>query len=125
MALGTQFEALLFMISIAFILLAMAKERAEQRHKTAAMIDPLAAVIPLDLDNFKSINDRHGQAACWNIRQSDESCLRRSDLFGRLGGEEFAAMLHDTNHERAIAVAAQIRISRSAVRSKAVQSVPP
>ena len=35
------FEALLFTIAIAFILLAMAKERAEHRHKTAAMIDPL------------------------------------------------------------------------------------
>jgi GGDEF domain-containing protein len=43
-ALGTQFEALLFMISIAFILLAMAKERAEQRHETAAMIDPLTGI---------------------------------------------------------------------------------
>ena len=38
------FEALLFTISIAFILLAMAKERAEQRHKTAAMIDSLTGV---------------------------------------------------------------------------------
>ena len=35
------FEALLFTISIAFILLAMAKERTELRHRTAAMVDPL------------------------------------------------------------------------------------
>jgi SNF family Na+-dependent transporter len=35
------FEALLFTIAIAFILLAMAKERTEYRHKTAALIDPL------------------------------------------------------------------------------------
>ena len=38
------FEALLFTIAIAFILLAMAKERAEYRHKTAAMIDPLTGI---------------------------------------------------------------------------------
>ena len=38
------FEALLFTISIAFILLAMAKERTEYRHKTAALVDPLTGI---------------------------------------------------------------------------------
>ena len=38
------FEALLFTISIAFILLAMAKERTELRHRTAAMLDPLTGI---------------------------------------------------------------------------------
>ena len=141
------FEALLFAISIAFILLAMAKERAEQRHKTAAMIDldPLTricnrraflqegeehlkrqtsdplptAVMLLDLDNFKSINDRHGHQVGARVLEIfakvTSSCLRRSALFGRLGGEEFAAMLYDTNRERALGVAEQIRASFAAV----------
>src|SRR5581483_11908273 len=38
------FEALLFTISVAFILLAMAKERTELRHRTAAMVDPLTGI---------------------------------------------------------------------------------
>ena len=37
--------------------------------------------------------------------------MRRLDLFGRLGGEEFAALLFDTTHERALAVGEQIRTS--------------
>jgi len=138
------FEGLLYTIAIAFILLAMAKERAEHRQKTAAMIDPLTgisnrrafleegeehlkrqvneprptAVMLLDLDNFKSINDRYGHAIGDRVleifAEVASSCLRRIDLFGRLGGEEFAALLHDTTRERALAVAEQIRSSFAA-----------
>jgi diguanylate cyclase (GGDEF)-like protein len=135
------FEGLLLTISIAFIFLAMAKERVEYCHKTAALIDPLTgvsnrrafmqdgetqlqrrtadprptAVMLLDLDNFKSINDRFGHAIGDRVLEifADVSsgCLRRIDLFGRLGGEEFAALLRDTARERALAVAEQIRTS--------------
>ncbi len=133
------FEALLFTIAIAFILLAMAKERTEYRHKTAALIDPLTgianrraflqdgeaqlkrqatdprptAVMLLDLDNFKSINDRFGHAIGDRVLEifadAGSGCMRHIDLFGRLGGEEFAALLRDTTRERAMAVAEQIR----------------
>src|SRR5271170_6902493 len=135
------FEALLFTISIAFILLAMAKERTEHRHKTAALVDPLTgvsnrraflqdgeaqlkrqatdprptAVMLLDLDNFKSINDRFGHAIGDRVlqlfAQIGNGCVRRMDLFGRLGGEEFAALLVDMTRDRAMAVAEQIRVS--------------
>jgi diguanylate cyclase (GGDEF)-like protein len=135
------FEALLFTIAIAFILLAMAKERAEYRHKTAALVDPLTgisnrrafledgeaylrrqavdprptAVMLLDLDHFKSINDRFGHAVGDRVleifAEVSSGCLRRIDLFGRLGGEEFAALLRDTTRERALAVAEQIRVA--------------
>jgi diguanylate cyclase (GGDEF)-like protein len=135
------FEALLFTISIAFILLAMAKERTEHRHKTMALVDPLTgianrraflqdgeaelkrqavdprpiAVMLLDLDNFKSINDRFGHAIGDRVLQRfaevAAGCVRRADLFGRLGGEEFAAVLVDATRERAMAVAEQIRTS--------------
>jgi len=133
------FEALLFTISIAFILLAMAKERTEYRHKTAALVDPLTgifnrraflqdsevqlrrqvsdpcpiAVMLLDLDNFKSINDRFGHAVGDRVLRVfadvTGNCMRRADLFGRLGGEEFAALLVDASRDRALAVANEIR----------------
>jgi diguanylate cyclase (GGDEF)-like protein len=135
------FEALLFTISIAFMLLAMAKERTEFRHKTAAMVDPLTgianrraflqeageramrqpadaqatAVLLMDLDNFKSINDRFGHAIGDRVLQifcetaSDQ--VRPIDLVGRLGGEEFAAVLCDVGRERAMVLAERLRSS--------------
>ncbi len=133
------FEALLFTISIAFILLAMAKERTELRHRTAAMIDPLTgianrrsflqdanalanryvadprptAVLAIDLDHFKSINDRFGHAAGDRVLEifadAARQIVRSSDLIGRLGGEEFAAVLYDVSPEKAVAVAERIR----------------
>jgi diguanylate cyclase (GGDEF)-like protein len=133
------FEALLFTIAIAFILLAMAKERTEHRHKTASLVDPLTgtanrrafmqdgeallkrqandpcaiAVMLLDLDHFKSINDRFGHAVGDRVlqvfTQTGSRCMRRMDLFGRLGGEEFAALLYDANRDKALAAAEEIR----------------
>jgi diguanylate cyclase (GGDEF)-like protein len=132
-------EALLFAISIAFIMLAMAKERAEQCHKTAALVDPLtglvnrrgflhesadvsrrqaqnpqlAAVLLIDLDNFKSINDRFGHAVGDKVLQifaaTAGHSIRPSDFIGRLGGEEFAAVLHNVGRERALVIAERIR----------------
>jgi len=133
------FEALLFTISIAFILLAMAKERTELRHRTAAMVDPLTgianrrsflhdagvlakrhsanphptAVLLIDLDHFKSINDRFGHALGDRVLEiftdAARASLRASDLIGRLGGEEFAAVLTDTSKEKAVAAAERVR----------------
>ncbi len=135
------FEALLFTISIAFILLAMAKERTELRHRTAAMVDPLTgianrrsflqdaahlakrhganprptAVLLIDLDHFKSINDRFGHALGDRVLEifadTARQSVRSSDLLGRLGGEEFAAVLSDTSRDKAVAVAERIRES--------------
>jgi len=135
------FEALLFTISIAFILLAMAKERTELRHRTAAMVDPLTgianrrafmqeanllakrhsgdprptAVLLIDLDHFKSINDRFGHALGDRVLEvftdAARQSVRSSDLIGRLGGEEFAAVLRDTSRDKAMAVAERIRES--------------
>jgi diguanylate cyclase (GGDEF)-like protein len=133
------FEALLFTISIAFILLAMAKERTELRHRTAAMVDPLTgianrrsflqdaahlakrhganprptAVLLIDLDHFKSINDRFGHALGDRVLEifadTARQSVRSSDLLGRLGGEEFAAVLSDTSRDKAVGVAERIR----------------
>jgi len=135
------FEALLFTISVAFILLAMAKERTELRHRTAAMVDPLtgisnrraflqearslaerhinhpkpATVMLFDLDHFKSINDRFGHAVGDRVLEiftgTTGKLLRGTDPFGRLGGEEFAVLMHDASMDQALGTADRIRHS--------------
>jgi diguanylate cyclase (GGDEF)-like protein len=55
-------------------------------------------VLLVDLDNFKSINDRFGHAFGDRVLQmfaaTARGAVRGSDFVGRLGGEEFAVVLH-------------------------------
>jgi diguanylate cyclase (GGDEF)-like protein len=132
-------EAFLMTIATAFILLAMSKEHTELRHKTAAMTDPLTGllnrrafvqdaeallqqqivrdrpigVLLVDLDNFKSINDRFGHPVGDKVLQvfakTARGGLRQTDLVGRLGGEEFIVVLADAGHDNAFLVADRLR----------------
>lgn len=86
-------------------------------------LDDLAARLPaegrsyalalVDLDHFKSINDRHGHAAgdvvlCAFV-QHVQAKMRRSDFFGRYGGEEFLLLLPDADAPQAEGLLARIR----------------
>jgi diguanylate cyclase (GGDEF)-like protein len=133
-------EALLFTISIAFILLAMAKERTEYRHRTAARTDPLTgianrrgfleqtalsrrtaagtqptAVLLFDLDHFKTINDRYGHAVGDRtlkiFADIAKAHIGTAGTVGRWGGDEFVAVLPDTTREIAATVAERIQVA--------------
>lgn len=71
-----------------------------------------AAILMIDIDHFKAINDNHGHAAGDRLLQSFagrvRSCLRDGDHFGRMGGEEFAIFLPATNRAVASRIAAGI-----------------
>lgn len=70
-------------------------------------------VAMIDLDHFKSVNDTYGHdAGDLVLRAVAELCrarLRSTDLFGRMGGEEFAALLIETNADVASQVLNDVR----------------
>jgi len=72
-----------------------------------------AAALVLDLDRFKTVNDRYGHAVGDEVlvrfARAVSEPLRSEDLLGRLGGEEFVALLPGLEHEEAVAVAERIR----------------
>ena len=114
---------MIYVVGTAFVVVVMAKERVALVHKTAAMTDLLTglfnrrafleaanqlielrgrkslpvSVLLFDLDKFKSINDRFGHAvgddALKVFASTAAANVRSTDIIGRLGGEEFAAIL--------------------------------
>jgi two-component system cell cycle response regulator len=71
------------------------------------------AVAMVDLDRFKAINDVHGHlvgdAALVAAGEALRRALRAEDVLGRLGGEEFLALLPDTDEEAAAHAAERLR----------------
>lgn len=73
------------------------------------------AVLFVDLDHFKSVNDTYGHAAGDVVLKTVADCLassvRASDTLGRVGGEEFSIFLPNTDVNGATALAETIRIN--------------
>jgi diguanylate cyclase (GGDEF)-like protein len=69
----------------------------------------------IDIDHFKSVNDRYGHAvgdqAIISVANACQQGKRASDAVGRLGGEEFAILLPETDSAQAAIVAERIRES--------------
>jgi diguanylate cyclase (GGDEF)-like protein len=116
-------ELVLYAVGTVFLIFVLVSERAVTVHKTAASVDPLTGmfnrrgfaeacarviereanagrpvtVLIFDIDHFKSINDRFGHPAGDEILRLFSAVVvnnvRLSDLSGRIGGEEFAALL--------------------------------
>jgi diguanylate cyclase (GGDEF)-like protein len=79
----------------------------------------------IDLDQFKVINDTHGHACGDRVLKSLAHMLRqrlrRSDIVGRIGGEEFAVILHDVDAMTAVRVMDGIRADFSVIRHRSDQ----
>jgi len=120
---GFSVELLLYAVGTVFVIFILVSERAVTAHKTAASMDPLTSLfnrrgfaeasarlierearagrpvtaLIFDIDHFKSINDRFGHPGGDEVLKLFAivvvNTLRISDLSGRIGGEEFAALL--------------------------------
>jgi len=128
------FESIIFAVGTAVFLLALVKERSESAARGAAGIANRAAfmeaaekileqcrrdnapvsVIMFDIDGFKAVNDTYGHAAGDSVIQKfcavTAAMLRPDDVFGRLGGEEFAVVLPRSSIEPAYIRAERIRV---------------
>lgn len=81
-------------------------ERAMRSKKTFAVLE-------IDIDNFKQINDRYGHQigdeVLVDLVHCIKSNLRTIDLFGRIGGEEFIVILPETDQSGALLTAERLR----------------
>lgn len=82
-------------------------------------------VFMLDLDHFKAVNDQYGHAVGDNVLRSVTALIKRdirhSDIFGRMGGEEFTVVLPETNLKTGLQIAERIRQS---IESMLADSLP-
>lgn len=137
---GLTFMLLFVVLLIAsFGFVFMAKERADEVNRRLAALDELTgvanrrsivaaldrdvgrairtreplAVMMVDIDFFKHVNDSHGHLAgdrvLRNVADVIRSRIRAQDIVGRYGGEEFLVVLVDTPAQGALQLAEQLR----------------
>ena len=92
--------------------------------RARSLHEPLA-VLALDIDRFKSINDKFGHSVgdrvLQHVAQSCSEALRDGDMLGRIGGEEFLAVLPHSSIEQAADIAERLR---SLVEALAAADLP-
>jgi len=133
-------ETIIYSVGIAFIMLLLVKDHYVQVYRSAASTDHLTGLLSrgafmecaiklcayqgqrgrpvtlmmFDLDHFKSVNDRFGHAVGDEVlrlfAQVARSSMRADDVVGRLGGEEFAAIVPATT-DIAVMIAERLRAS--------------
>jgi two-component system, cell cycle response regulator len=88
-------------------------ELLQEEYERSRRTEEPMSVVMLDLDRFKEVNDTHGHQAGDRVLQELSAILRESareiDKLGRYGGEEFMAILPETDTDAAITFAERVR----------------
>jgi diguanylate cyclase (GGDEF)-like protein len=100
------------------------QERGAVELKRASRAGVPVSLVLCDIDHFKSINDRHGHeagdAVLRAVAGTLRAALRETDFLSRWGGEEFLAVLTDTDARRAAEVAERMRASVEVMRCRGI-----
>jgi len=82
------------------------KEIASVNFNSSRRNDESASLLMFDIDNFKEVNDTHGHdvgdEVLVHLTEQVKHCIRAGDVFGRIGGEEFAILLSNATGNQAI-----------------------
>jgi diguanylate cyclase (GGDEF)-like protein len=138
---GRLYIALLLVVLVSIVFWLFRLKRSQLRFKHLARLDGLTGIFNhqhfigeadealrllekksttaclafIDLDHFKLVNDTYGHAVGDEVLKRVvaicQQHLRETDLFGRLGGEEFGILLLDCSRDRGVAVADRIRLA--------------
>ena len=88
-------------------------ERFGEELARAARYGGALTFLMLDLDHFKQVNDTyghlHGDYVLWQTSQLIRSCIRKADIAGRYGGEEFGVIIINAGKEESLSTAERIR----------------
>ncbi|MDD2760481.1 MAG: diguanylate cyclase [Methylomonas sp.] len=103
-------------------------ELAEAEFARALRYRKGLSLLMLDVDHFKSINDNYGHKigdiALKTLAETMRRTLRQVDVLGRLGGEEFVAMLPETHADEAFEVAERLRLAVAATEMQTDTGLP-
>lgn len=94
---------------------ALFSDRLQQALAAAQRDGSRLALMFLDLDKFKPVNDRYGHGVgdqlLREVAERIQDCLRGSDTVARIGGDEFVVLLRAIDRDNALAVGEKIRLS--------------
>ena len=83
----------------------MLHDRLKQAMSVSKRSGRIGAVMFLDLDNFKPLNDKHGHDVgdllLVEVAQRIQRCVRKIDTVARFGGDEFVVLLSELDMDRA------------------------
>jgi diguanylate cyclase (GGDEF)-like protein len=103
-------------------------EKLETELRRAERFDEPLALVFADLDDFKRVNDRHGHHVGDEVLRAFADVIRKRvraiDLGARLGGEEFAVLLIETDLKGAEALAESLRVAVEALEVRVVGGPP-